>query len=526
MEENIVTNFYGRLPNITRRTLMAGTAAVGGSLILPASVRAQDAQPRSGGTLRMVIPFNPASLDPITGRNNPDFNTLLMMYDALIAFDPQTLQLQPMLATEWEFTSPTTLVVKLREGVEFHDGEPFNADAVVFHIERCRTYDRSNVKSDLTVIDKVEATGPYEVSFALKHPDATLPATLADRAGCIVSPASVKAAADGNVDRVPVGTGPFKFVEWQDNTLIKVVKNTNYWGDAPYLDGIDVRIINEFNTAVRTVTAGEADIVTNMSAQQMAVAQRDPNVVAEASPSMIYYTAMMNYGEGSPLADIRVRQAMNYALDRPILNKVLWGGLGGGNCSMFPSGFWANDPETENYYTIDIDRAKSLLKEAGYADGIEIQTHTWADQAAVQRQEVVSAQLAEAGIRLKVTPAQPAQTMQSFLTEKKGHMLMTPTGGNPDPATAYDRQFSGTAFRNAAKLELPGYRELADASLNTFDFGERQQVLYKMQRFVLENALHLPQFTSAGIIVRSPKVKDFTFSLLQRPRFHKVWLEA
>jgi len=513
------------MPDLTRRSLLAGTVAAGGLALLPAMARAQAPQPTSGGTLRVVIPFNPAALDPLTGRNNPDFNTLLMMFDALIGFDPQTLELQPMLATAWNFADPTTLVLDLRQGVEFHDGTPFNADAVVFHLQRCMNYEKSNVKSDLSVVKEVAATGPYQISIKLKYPDATLPSVLTDRAGLIVSPASVKAAVDGNVDRAPVGTGPFKFVEWQDNTLIKVAKNPNYWGDAPYLDSIDVRIVNEFNTAVRTVTAGESDIVLNMSAQQMAVAKRDPNLVAEATPSMIYYTALLNYGEG-PLKDVRVRQAMNWALDRPVLNKVLWGGLGGGHCSMFPSGFWANDPETENFYTKDIDKAKSLLREAGFANGLEIQTFTWADQAAVQRQEVLSAQLAEAGIRLKVTPAQPAQTMQYFLTEKKGQMLMTPTGGLPDPATAYDRQFSATAYRNAAKAELPGYRDMMDASLSTFDNTKRREVLYKMQRFVLENALHLPQFSSAGIIVRTPKVHGFNFSLLQRPRFHKVWLGA
>lgn len=519
-------NFNGKIPDLTRRSLLAGTAAVAGSsLLVPATARAQAPQPKAGGTLRAVMPFNPAALDPLTGRNNPDFNALLMMFDALIGFDPVTLELQPMLATSWKFTDPTTLVLELRQGVEFHDGTPFNAEAVVFHLQRCMTYEKSNVKSDLSVVSKVEATGAFQVSIKLKYSDATLPSVLTDRAGLIVSPASVKAAADGNVDRKPVGTGPFKFVEWQDNTLIKVVKNANYWGEKPYLDGIDMRIVNEFNTAVRTLTAGESDLVLNMSAQQMAVAKRDPKLVAEATPSMIYYTSFLNYGEG-PLKDVKVRQAMNWALDRPVLNQVLWGGLGGGHCSMFPSGFWANDPSTENFYTKDLDKAKSLLKEAGLANGVEVQTFTWADQAAVQRQEVVSAQLAEAGIRLKVTPAQPAQTMQYFLAEKKGQMLMTPTGGLPDPATAYDRQFSATAYRNAAKIELPGYRELMDASLNTFDQAKRKDVLYKMQRFVLENALHLPQFASAGIIIRTPKVNGFNFSLLQRPRFHKVWLAA
>src|SRR5690606_36385825 len=113
MEEkkDVTTNFYGRLPNLTRRSLMAGTAALGGTLLVPAMARAQAPQPRTGGTLRVVMPYNPASLDPIAGRNNPDFNALLMLYDALISFDPKTLELQPMLATSWEFADPTTLVV-------------------------------------------------------------------------------------------------------------------------------------------------------------------------------------------------------------------------------------------------------------------------------------------------------------------------------------------------------------------------------------------------------------------------------
>src|SRR5690606_40134697 len=113
--------------------------------------------------------------------------------------------------------------------------------------------------------------------------------------------------------------------------------------------------------------------------------------------------------------------------------------------------------------------------------------------AAVQRQEVIGAQLAQAGIRRKLTPAPAAQAMQNFLGEKKGDQLLTPTGGLPDPSITYDRQFSANAYRNAGGIELNGYRELMDGSLSAFDQKERQKVLFKMQRFVLENALHLPQ---------------------------------
>src|SRR5690606_10188627 len=122
--------------------------------------------------------FNPAALDPLTGRNNPDFNSFFTMFDALIGFDPLTLEYEPMLATSWEFTDPTTLVLALREGVEFDDGEPFNAEAVVCHIERGINYERSNVKSDLAVVESVEATGPYQVSIKLKNPDVSMLALL------------------------------------------------------------------------------------------------------------------------------------------------------------------------------------------------------------------------------------------------------------------------------------------------------------------------------------------------------------
>lgn len=512
-----------QVPHLSRRTVLAGAAATGGSLLLPATVRAQEAQPTPGGTLRVAMPYNPAALDPVTGRNNPDFNTLFTIYDALINFEPDTLAFKPMLAKAWNFTSPTTLVLDLQEGVEFHDGEPFNAEAVVFHLDRCRSDPRSNVKSDLASIQKVEATGSHQVTIRLTRPDAAMPAVLSDRPGCIVSPKSVKEAANGNVDRAPVGTGPFKFVEWRDNDLIKVERNANYWGDAPYLDAIELRIITELNTAARTVMAGQSDIALNLGAQQIAVARRDDSVVGESVPSVLYYTSFLNYKDG-PLADARVRQAMNWALNREDINRVLMLGLGQGHCSMFPTGFWANDPETENYYTHDVDRAKALLKEAGHADGIEIDSWGWPDQTSMQRQELISSQLAEAGIRLKITPAPPQQAMQNFLTDKKGHQLLSPTGGLPDPSLAYDRQFSANAYRNAGGIELDGYRPLLDASLSTFEQTERQKIMYGLQRFVLENALHLPQFVNAGMSVRTKAVHGFVFGLTQRPRFHKVWL--
>ena len=515
-----------RMPGLTRRTLLAGSAALGGALMLPAQVRAQAAQPTRGGTLRITMPYNPAAIDPMTGRNLPDFNTLYAIYDALIDFDPDTLELKPGLAKSWNFPDPTTLVLDLNEGIEFHDGTPFNAEAVKFNLDRFINDERSNVKSDLTVVDRVEVTAPNQVTLKLKIPNAGLPAILSNRVGCIISPASIKAAEGGNVDRNPVGTGPFKFVEWRDNDVIRVERNPNYWQDGlPYLDAIEFRIINELNTGARAVTAGEADLALNLAAQQIAVAKRSNDVVAVATPSLVFYTGSFNYAI-PPLNDLRVRQAMNYALNREDLNRVLMLGLGEPTSTLFPKNFWATDPETATFYTHDIDKAKSLLAEAGFSGGLDIPTWGWPDQASVQRQELIASQLAEAGIRLKITPVPPAQAMQSFFIEKRGIAMLAPQGGLPDPSQIYERLFAGNALRNAGKVELDGFRPLMDATVNSFEPEARKQAFHQLQRFVIDQALHLPQYTSAGMAIHSPKVKDFKFGLITSPKFHRVWMEA
>lgn len=510
---------------ISRRTLLASGALLGGAILVPGQVLAQAPQPMSGGTLRIAMPFNPAALDPMTGRNVPDFNALYAIFDALIAFDPATLELKPMLAKDWTFTDPTTLVLNLADGVKFHDGSPFNAEAVKFNLERSMNDPRSNVRSDLISVKAVEVSGPNQVTIRLKRPNYSLPTILTGRVGCIVSPASIKAAADGNVDRKPVGTGPFKFVEWRDNDMIRVAKNTDYWqAGLPYLDGIDFRIINELNTAARTVTAGESDLALNMAAQQIATARRVSGLSAEANPSMIFFTLMMNFAK-PPLNDVRVRQAMNYAINRDELNQVLLLGLGEPTSTMFPKTFWAVDAETAHFYQHDPDKARSLLAEAGYPNGLEIETWSWPDQTSIQRIEVVGNQLEQVGIRLKITPSPPQVVNQLFYIEGKGSMILNPQGGWLDPSQTYERLFGASGQFNAGKMEDPKFRELLDATGTSADPAARKAAFAALQRFVVEQALHLPLVTSAAMSIRNQKVKDFVYDRLHSPRFHRVWLD-
>jgi ABC-type transport system substrate-binding protein len=256
---------------VDRRTILTGAAAAAGVSLLPQPVVAQS--PRRA-TLRVAIPFNPGAIEPMTGRNLPDFNVLYAVFDNLIDFDPLTLDLKPGLATAWRWTTPKTLVLDLVEGVSFHDGSPFNAEAVRFNLERYKNDPRSNVKADVSTLERVEVNAPNQLTLHLNRPNAGLPTMLTNRAGCMVSPRSI-AEKGPNVDRYPVGSGPFRFVEWQDNSIIKLTRNDNYWKkDQPYLDGLEFRIINELNVLTRSVIGGEADLGINLQVPQKLIADR------------------------------------------------------------------------------------------------------------------------------------------------------------------------------------------------------------------------------------------------------------
>jgi ABC-type transport system substrate-binding protein len=508
---------------VDRRTILTGAAAAAGVSLLPQPVVAQS--PRRGGTLRVAIPFNPGAIEPMTGRNLPDFNVLYAVFDNLIDFDPLTLDLKPGLATAWRWTTPKTLVLDLVEGVSFHDGSPFNAEAVRFNLERYKNDPRSNVKADVSTLERVEVNAPNQLTLHLNRPNAGLPTMLTNRAGCMVSPRSI-AEKGPNVDRYPVGSGPFRFVEWQDNSIIKLTRNDNYWKkDQPYLDGLEFRIINELNVLTRSVIGGEADLGINLQVPQKLIADRAGNVIAEAAPSLIFFGVYFNYSR-PPLSDVRIRQALNYALDRDAIVRVLMAGIGEPSSTILPKEHWAQDPATANYYNHDIDKAKKLLAEAGYPNGIDIDAFGWADQVAMQRQELIISQWAQAGIRSKLTPLAPQTAIQLYMLEKKGAMFISPAGGFPDPSQYYEVLFGKDALRNAGKVELPGFRELLDATMEVDDRAARKAAFAKLQRFVVEQALQAPQYVMFGVTVRSKRVRNYVDGLLTTPKFHQVWLET
>jgi peptide/nickel transport system substrate-binding protein/glutathione transport system substrate-binding protein len=507
---------------IDRRSLLAGAAAASGMIALPHAALSQT--PRRGGTLRWALPFNASSLDPMTGRTAGEFACLYTVFDALIDFDPVTLELKPGLAKAWAFPDPKTLTLELVEGVMFHDGTPFDAAAVKFNLDRYRADQRSNVKADLETVRDVTIEGQHRVTLHLDQPNAALPAILTDRVGMMVSPTHIRDKGP-DVGHTPVGTGPFNFVSMQDNDRFIASRNDNYWKKGlPYLDSVNIAIITETATGVRSITAGENDLATTVGLQQKLVADRSGKLIVQATRVLSMFGIYLNYGR-PPLDDKRIRQALNYAVDREALNKAVSFGLDEPTSAIIPKEHWASDPATLHYYNHDPAKAKQLLAQAGYPDGIDIPMLGWSDQISMQRQEVLVMQLAQSGIRIKLTPASPsASSTEFFGPAKKGAGRMSLIAARPDPSQQYDNLFSKTAYFNAGGVELPGYRELLAATLATNDHAGRKAAFANLQKFVVENALLVPVLFNTSVSVSNPRVRNFIVGLVDKPKVTEVWL--
>ena len=224
--------------------LGAGAAGAAASGMLPGHVRRALA---AGGVLKVAAPANPSSLDPMTGGSGQDHPFLYTVFDTLVEWEYESLDPKPGLARAWSFPDPKTLVMDLQEGVKFHDGTDFNAEAVKFNLDRNRGDQRSNIKADLINVEAVEVSGPHQVTIRLKNPDAALPMILSDRAGMMCSPKAVTEKGDAH-DRNPVGTGAWSFVTWNDNEKVVVKRNEGYWKKGtPKVDGIEFAIIPELS---------------------------------------------------------------------------------------------------------------------------------------------------------------------------------------------------------------------------------------------------------------------------------------
>jgi ABC-type transport system substrate-binding protein len=508
---------------VQRRGLLGGMAA-GWAAGLAGRAWAAAPAPRKGGVLKVSAFSDMTSFDPATGRSGDDHIVLYTLYDTLIDYDFDSLEARPNLATAWSFPDPKTLVLQLRQGVQFHDGTPFDATAVKFNLDRIRQLPRSTIRADVASVDTVEVVSQSEVRLHLKQPDTALPLILSDRAGMMVSPTAAQKYGDA-LDRNPVGTGAMRFVQWRDGERTIVGRNEKYWKpNRPYLDGINFAVMPELQTGLRSLLSGENSFIYALSPQQLSVAKRSSRLVPVVSPTLLCQLLYFNLGT-PPLDDVRVRQAVNYAIDRNAFGKAT-GGLYTVADMLLPTEHWAYDKALTGRYPYDVDRARRLLTDAGHPDGVDLQWFTYDDQAWQQRAEVLIEQLKAARIRVHLTSASNAEVTSRFFQQKAGNVNLSSWSGRPDPSLTYSLMFGSETFFNPGHGITPGLDEALAATRVSDALSERAKAFATVQKIVLDNALFAPLMFQPQIVVHATEVNGYRPTLLGKPRFDDVFLTA
>jgi peptide/nickel transport system substrate-binding protein len=487
----------------------------------PASVDAQ--APKPGGVLRFAVRGEPSSLDPHRGSSGTDHMSLYPLYDTLVRFDPNTMTPLPGLVEAWETPDPRTLVLTLRANVKFHDGTPFNAEAVRYNIQRAQDRKISTVTSELANIESVEVAGPLRVKLHLKRPDSALLLTFADRSGMMVSPTAAEKLGE-QLARNPVGAGEFRFVKWTPGDSLRVERFTDYWERGrPYLDGMLIKFIADGDTRLTALRSGQLDFTMEIPAQDFASLKTERGIRTYERVSLAYWRIYLNTAK-PPLDKRAAREAIQYALDRPALVKTITFGLGEVAVTPFPSVHWAYNPGLKPF-PHDVAKAKAKLAEAGLPNGFGFDMVVEPAPEHVRRAEAIQAQLAQAGIRLDIKPVELVKGVAAFFRSKEVAASNTRWTGRPDPDQTVRGLFHSTGFYNPGRFKNEQLEELMDRAVATWNLEERKKLYWQLEEVIQQEAIDVGLFYAQALEAGSTAVQGYQQNLLGKPMFRGVWLQ-
>jgi len=449
---------------------------------------------RSEAKITIGLNSDARSLDPVLTMDATTIRILRHIYDALF-FRDRDMKVVPELAESFEMTSDTTWLIKLRKGISFHNGEPFNAEAVKYTFDFVLNKDNAAMTRTLIDrIDKVEIIDDYTIKILTKVPFITLPEN------CIeVFIAPPKLASEKGMKYLaqnPVGTGAYKLERWSKDREIVLVKNEDYWKGAPAIDKIEIKVIPEVGPRVSALAVGEVDLIPDVPPHLIEQVNSSGVAKVKGVPGRrAIFIALDNVNAG-PMQDLRVRQAMNYGVNvEEIINTVMEGHATRMAGPLIPINQGHDD--SLKPYPYDPEKAKALLKEAGYGEGLKLTLHSCQGRYLKDTEyaQAVAAQLAKIGVDVTVR----FYEWGTYLSQLKSRKLPNGKFGGVMPDMHLngrsDRELEGGImyawFSSGASWVSFGDPEV-DAALEevmpVIDRVKRQEGLNKLQKFIQQKA--------------------------------------
>jgi peptide/nickel transport system substrate-binding protein len=448
---------------------------------------------------------------------------MALVYDYLTRMDrnPDTgaWEVKPSLAQSWEIPDPTTVVLKLQPNVKFHDGTDFNSEAVKWNLERMMTHPKSSGKNHTATIDSIEAPDPQTVRLKLKSPSPVLFVNLtadADNVAAMVSPTWAKQAGDQGIATGAVGTGPFRLTEYQPSNQITYKKFDGYWKQGadgkplPYVDEVTVKPNQDWNAALVQLRSGDFDVMWGLAGKDIPTVESNPDLKYVPAPwAATTYQIVFNAKPGAKFAGEnmkKVRQAFNYALDREAIAKALGAGIGEANYQhLVPGQIGYSDKVTK--YDFNLDKAKQLMTEAGYADGIDVTADFISRPEDTQNIQLYQQMLAKIGVRATLQPSERIAWVQKTLSgDYEFGTFQSPV--RPEPDFLLSNILAENAPANYMNWSDETIQGLLREARTTYDTAKRQQLYEQVQNRIADEAYVGFVWRRSGALAASKALKN------------------
>jgi peptide/nickel transport system substrate-binding protein len=496
-------------------------------------------------TLVIAIAADPTGFDPEAVLNNTSGFVMATIYDSLVKYKPGSVEVEPGLAESWE-ASPDglTYTFHLRKGVKFHDGTPFTGPNYIKTIKRLldkqdpdSIFNTGPVESyiDDTYGEVTSYTAPDDNTVVFKFKESSAPFTtnLAMVWNGVVSPEAVHKSGK-DFRNHPVGTGPFVFKEWRQGDQIILDANPNYWGGKPKVDRIVFKVMPDAQAALLAIKRGDVHILADVGAQTIPAAKGDPNLVVVTQPGLAVSGVGLPF-DTKPFSDKRVRQALNYALDKDAINKSLFQGLATTMTSPLPEAQWGFDPSLKGY-PYDPAKAKQLLAEAGYPNGFKTEFLTYNsprgyNSAGADLAVAIQGSLQKVGIEATLRK----QEIGAYLAEIRnkttkygGMFLVGWTGDNGDPDNFLFELFGSANIpvTDTPRYANPELDKILVEAQHVPDHAKRVALYSQAQKIILDDApwIFVNSLTQARVTRK--EVKGYILNPTQMFfEMHKVSLE-
>lgn len=427
-----------------------------------------------------------AGLSPIDTNDSVSSNVTYQVYETLFKQNPDTLEPEPLLADSYENPDENTWVIKLKEDIEFHDGTPFNAEAVKYTFDQLKDPERAAPRASLLApVESIEVQDEYTVVLKTKEPYGPMLAALSHTNAAIVSPEADK---EGDINKEPVGTGPFVFESWEEGNQITLKRNENYWQEPAAIEKVTYKIVPETSTAISMLETGEVQFIDQIPSDHINRIESLQGIEVQKTEGTRASYLGFNM-EKEPFNDLKFRQAVAYGVNQEAYVSQL-NDLGVYSESIIGPKVFGYDEEAKSAgYEFNPEKAKQMIKENGY-EGQEITLLAANRDNYLKMAEIVQSQLSDMGLNVSI------ETMEwaSFLdVARKGDFDMTFLGWANSTADGSELLYpnlhsDNIGASNRVRFDNSEFNQLVDESRTSVDQEVRKEKLHEANLLAIETA--------------------------------------